>query len=69
MSSAAASVPVSTLDDDAWEDLLSFKGAALLREAAGLVDGLPPTLRALHDVRLWRDLILTAPASAERSAG
>jgi hypothetical protein len=54
------------------------KSAALLREAAGLVDGLPPTLRNLHDVRLWRDLIqqaqkgaaeLTAPVSGERSAG
>ena len=54
------------------------ESAALLREAAGLVDGLPSTMRALHDVRLWRDLIqqaqkgaagLTAPATAERSAG
>jgi tetratricopeptide (TPR) repeat protein len=54
------------------------QSAALLREAAGLVDGLPPTLRALHDVRLWRDLIqqaqkgaaeLWAPPSGERSAG
>ena len=54
------------------------KSAALLREAAGLVDGLPPTLRTLHDVRIWRDLIqqaqkgtaaLTAPPSGERSAG
>jgi tetratricopeptide (TPR) repeat protein len=55
----------------------NHKSAALLREAAGLVDGLPPTLRALHDVRLWRDLVqeaqksaagLGVPASAERSA-
>jgi hypothetical protein len=53
------------------------KSAALLREAAALVDGMTPTLRALHDVRLWRDLIrqtqkeaagLSVPA-AERSAG
>jgi hypothetical protein len=53
------------------------QSAVLLREAAALVDGLSPTLRAMHDVRLWRDLIrqtqkeaagLTAPA-AERSAG
>jgi hypothetical protein len=54
------------------------KSAALLREAAGLVDGLPPTLRTLHDVRIWHDLIqqaqkgtaaLTAPPSGERSTG
>ena len=52
------------------------ESAALLREAAGLVDGLPPTLRALHDVRQWRDLIHQAQkqatglsAAAERSAG
>jgi tetratricopeptide (TPR) repeat protein len=53
------------------------KSAALLREAAGLVDGLPPTLRALHDVRQWRDLIQQArqgaaepaPPAGERSAG
>ena len=53
------------------------KSAALLREAAGLVDGLPPTLRALHDVRLWRDLIQQArqgaaepaPPARQRSAG
>jgi hypothetical protein len=54
------------------------KSAALLREAAALVDAMPPTLRALHDVRLWRDLIqqtqketarLSVPVAAERSAG
>jgi hypothetical protein len=53
------------------------QSAVLLREAAALVDGLSPTLRAMHDVRLWRDLIrqtqketagLPVPA-AERSAG
>jgi tetratricopeptide (TPR) repeat protein len=75
--------------DDKWQPLelagalyvqsLTDKNrrAALLREAAGLVDGLPPTLRALHDVRLWRDLIRQAqksaaglePVSGERSAG
>ncbi len=49
----------------------------LLQEAAGLVDGLLPSLRALHDVRLWRDLIQQAqkdaaglaPPAGERSAG
>jgi tetratricopeptide (TPR) repeat protein len=40
------------------------KRAALLREAAGLVDGLSPTLRTLHDVRLWRDLITAAERGA-----
>jgi hypothetical protein len=54
------------------------KSAALLREAAALVDAMPPTLRALHDVRLWHDLIrqtqkqsagLSVPAAAESSAG
>src|SRR5258708_24322430 len=49
----------------------------LLQEAAGLVDGLLPSLRALHDVRLWRDLIQQAqkdaaglaPPAGGRSAG
>src|SRR5258708_21859974 len=36
----------------------------LLQEAAGLVDGLLPSLRALHDVRLWRDLIQQAQKDA-----
>jgi tetratricopeptide (TPR) repeat protein len=54
------------------------RSAALLLEAAGLVERMAPTLRDLHDVRLWRDLIrqaqktaaqLTAPAAGERSAG
>ena len=38
--------------------------AALLREAAALVDGLPATLKALHDVRQWRERI----GAAERGA-
>lgn len=33
------------------------KGAALLREAAALVDGLPATMRPVHDVRQWRERI------------
>ncbi len=33
---------------------------ALLREAGTLVAGLPPTLRALHDVRLWSTRIQEA---------
>ncbi len=40
------------------------RSAALLREAAGLVDGLPPALRTLRDVRLWRDLITAAERGA-----
>ncbi len=40
------------------------KRAALLREAAALVDGLPAALRALHDVRHWRERI----GAAERGA-
>jgi hypothetical protein len=32
-------------------------GAEPLREAAALMDGLPSSLRALHDVRQWRDRI------------
>jgi hypothetical protein len=52
--------------------------AALLREAAALIDGLIPTLRSLHDTRQWRERIQqaqrntadsAAPAAAERSAG
>jgi tetratricopeptide (TPR) repeat protein len=34
--------------------------AALLKEATALVDGLFPTLRALHDVRQWRERIRKA---------
>ncbi len=41
------------------------KSAALLHEAAALVDGLPPTFRPLHDVRQWRDRI----QQAQRGAG
>lgn len=33
------------------------KGVALLREAAALVDGLPATMRPVHDVRKWRERI------------
>jgi hypothetical protein len=52
--------------------------AALLREAAALIDGLAPELKPLHDVRQWRERIRRAqqgpvtetPAStAERSTG
>ena len=35
--------------------------AALLEEATSLVAGLPPSLRPLREVRLWRELILQAP--------
>jgi hypothetical protein len=38
---------------------------ALLREAGAKIDSLPATMRPLHDVRLWRDLI----SEAQRSAG
>ena len=31
--------------------------APLLQEAAALLDATPPTLRGLHDIRLWRGLI------------
>ncbi len=34
--------------------------AALLREAAALMDGMPPELRALHSMRRWRERIRTA---------
>jgi hypothetical protein len=34
--------------------------AALLREAAGLIDGLAPDVRATHDVRQWRERIQQA---------
>ncbi len=36
------------------------RSAALLREAAKLVDGLAPTILALHDTRLWREWIRQA---------
>ena len=41
----------------------SKRGAALLREAAALVDGLAPALRPLHDVRQWRERIRQAQQS------
>ncbi len=34
--------------------------APLLNEAAALLDATPPTLRGLHDIRLWRGLISAA---------
>jgi len=37
------------------------KRAALLQEAAKLIDGLAPTLHPLHDTRLWREWIRQAP--------
>ena len=40
------------------------KSAPLLREAAALIDGLPPTIRDVHDVRLWRDRIRQAQLGA-----
>jgi hypothetical protein len=41
------------------------KSAALLREAAALIAGLPPAMQGLHDVRQWRELI----GAAERGTG
>ena len=38
--------------------------AALLREAAAIMDALPAAMRSMHDVKLWRDLI----SAAERGA-
>jgi hypothetical protein len=38
--------------------------AALLREAAALMDGMPPELRALHSIRRWRERIRTASGAA-----
>jgi tetratricopeptide (TPR) repeat protein len=34
--------------------------AALLREAAAKMDALPPAMRGMHDVRLWRESISAA---------
>ena len=39
--------------------------AALLREAAAKLDALPPAMRPLHDVKLWRQFI----DAAQRGAG
>jgi len=36
------------------------QSAALLREAARLLDGTAPTVRDTHDVRLWRERIRDA---------
>jgi hypothetical protein len=78
---AAAMACISTLDDDAWDDLLSFieerrvipivgpellpHRAVLLREAAAKLDSLPAAKRPLHDVKLWRKFI----DAAQRGAG
>jgi len=40
------------------------KSAALLREAGGLMDGLSPELRTVHDVRQWHERIRQAQAGA-----
>jgi len=40
------------------------RSAALLREAGGLIDGLSPELRTVHDVRQWRERIRQAQAGA-----
>ncbi len=45
MSASPMRLPTITLDDDAWEDLLS-KLAALMREAATLVDSVPAAARS-----------------------
>lgn len=58
----AQQVIVSTVSGVAHND--RNPSEALLQEAAALLDGLPTTLRALHDVRPWRERI---PA-AERGA-
>jgi hypothetical protein len=36
----------------------------LLREAAAKLDALPPAMRPLHDVKLWRDFIRAAQRGA-----
>lgn len=64
---ATALLPATTLDDDAWGDLLRVieeRRLALLREAAGLVEGLPPAMREVHDVGVWRDRIRQAQQGA-----
>jgi hypothetical protein len=38
--------------------------AALLREAAGLLDGAAATLRNIHDIRQWRERVARARAAA-----
>ncbi|MFZ1099839.1 MAG: hypothetical protein WAN26_10620, partial [Steroidobacteraceae bacterium] len=38
--------------------------AALLRESAGLIDGLTPQVRAVHDVQLWRGWIREAQGNS-----
>ncbi|HEY4369997.1 MAG TPA: hypothetical protein VGN07_22380 [Steroidobacteraceae bacterium] len=77
MSQATAEIlPAATLDEDAWDDLLSFieerrvipivdaqaltdpqQHAALLQEAAILVDALPASVRVLNETRRWRNRI------------
>jgi hypothetical protein len=49
----AAALYVQALTDQS-------KRAALLHEAAGLIDDLPPEIRAVHDVQRWRGRILDA---------
>jgi hypothetical protein len=43
--------------------------AALLREATMLLDGVPPTLQSLHDIRQWRERIRAAQRGAQAAPG
>jgi hypothetical protein len=68
-------VPAGTLDDDAWDDLLSFELAqslyaqalndpakrdALLGEAGSLLDSTVPEVKQAHDVRRMRQWVESA---------
>lgn len=61
--SSAATLPMSRLDDDGWDDLLSFIEERRV-EAAALVNRLSPQLRTVYDVRQWRERIRQAPQGA-----
>jgi len=57
--------PASALFAQALTD--KTQSAALLREASALLDAAPANLRALHDVRQWRERIREAQRGSSAS--
>jgi hypothetical protein len=68
---SATASSLSSLDDDAWDDLLNFieERRVIPIEAASLFDKLPPSMRNLHDVRQWRTRIQQAQGKSVAQSG
>lgn len=58
---SAALLRATSLDDDGWDDLLSFIEE---RRVIPIVDSLAPVLRPLHEVQQWRERIREAQRGA-----